>query len=132
MFTAHEAHRKDAPEDMEQLQGKVILVVEDNFFIATEMRRSLATAGAQVLGPVGRIDDALALIARTDCIDGAVVDLNLHGDMAFPVADALVQRCVPFMFVTGYDQGAIPERYRKVPRYQKLDALQDAFKALFN
>lgn len=111
--------------------GKVILVVEDDFFIATDLCRSLATEGIEVLGPVGRIDDALGLIARSGRIDGALVDLNLHGVMAFPVADALSERRVPFMFVTGYDDAAIPERFRKVPHYHKPVALQSVRDVLF-
>lgn len=116
---------------MERLEGKTILVVEDDFFIATDLCRSLETEGVHVLGPVGRIDDALGLIARSDRIDAAMVDLNLHGVMAFPVADALTERRVPFMFVTGYDGAAIPERFKQVPHYQKPVALDAAREVLF-
>ncbi len=111
--------------------GKVILVVEDDFFIATDLCRSLETEGVEVLGPVGRIDDALGLIARSGHIDGALVDLNLHGVMAFPVADALTERRVPFMFVTGYDEAVIPDRYRQVPHYNKPVALKSVREVLF-
>lgn len=116
---------------MDQLDGKVILVVEDEYFIAAELCRSLETAGVRVLGPAGRLGDALDLIAQSDHIDGALVDLSLHGVTAFPVADALAERCVPFLFVTGYDDAAIPERYRSVPHYQKPVALDFAREVLF-
>ncbi|HSJ77874.1 MAG TPA: response regulator [Erythrobacter sp.] len=116
---------------MERLEGKTILVVEDEFFIATDLCRSLEAEGVQVLGPVGRVDDALGMIARSHRIDGALVDLNLHGIMAYPVADALTKRSVPFLFVTGYDCAAIPERFKNVPHYQKPIALEDARDVLF-
>jgi hypothetical protein len=48
-----------------------------------------------------------------------LLDINLRGDMAFPVADALAQRSVPFMFLTGYEEIVIPPRYDDAPRYKK-------------
>jgi CheY-like chemotaxis protein len=117
---------------MERLAGKAILVVEDDFFIATGLRGSLEMMGVQVLGPVGRVDDALALIARSERIDAALLDLNLHGVMAYPVADALSERRVPFMFITGYDHTAIPERFSTVPHSQKLVAPEAVCKAFFS
>lgn len=116
---------------MERLEGKTILVVEDDYFIATDLCRSLVTEGVEVLGPVGRVDDALGVIARSDRIDAALVDLNLHGVMAYPVADALAERRVPFLFVTGYDRAGIPERFRDVPHCQKPVVLEDARDVLF-
>ncbi len=116
---------------MERLERKTILVVEDDFLVATDLCSSLEAEGVQVLGPVGRVDDALGVIARSGRIDGALVDLNLHGVMAYPVADALVERSVPFLFVTGYDKAAIPERFKNVPHRQKPIALGDARAVLF-
>ena len=49
---------------------------------------------------------------------------------SFPVADALQQRAVPFMFTTGYgDSALIPERFLDVPIVRKpytLQSLADA------
>lgn len=116
---------------MERLEGKTILVVEDDFFVAIDLCRSLENEGVQVLGPVGRVDDALGVIDQSGHIDGAFVDLNLHGVLAFPVADALTERSVPFLFLTGYDRAAIPERFNGVPHFQKPIALADARTVLF-
>ena len=116
---------------MNRLDGKMVLVVEDDYFIASEMCRSLETAGAQVIGPIGRVADTLALIARSDRIDGAVLDLNLRDEMAFPVADMLRERGVPFVFATGYDDSVIPEQYRDAPRCRKPVEPETVCRALF-
>lgn len=116
---------------MTEVAGKTVLVVEDDFFIAAQMCRWLEDASAMVLGPAGRVEDALALIARSETIDGAVVDLNLHGTMVFPVARMLRERNVPFVFTTGYDDEAVPEAFRDVPRYQKPVEPERAFETLF-
>lgn len=116
---------------MKRLEGKTILVVEDDYFIATDLCGALRHEGVEVLGPAGRVDDALVLIARSGHIDGALVDINLHGVMAFPVADALSERCVPFLFVTGYDRSVIPERFKTVPHAQKPITIKEARDVLF-
>ena len=94
----------------ELLAGRNVLVVEDEYFIADDMRRVFEESGARVIGPVGSVDDALRVIADTPRIDGAVLDINLREVMVFPVADALRQRGVPFVFATGYEHAAIPPR----------------------
>ncbi len=70
------------------------------------------------MGPAPTIADALALVAA-EPLDGALLDVNLRGEEAFSVADALVERRVPFVFATGYSAEAIPERHRAVPRCEK-------------
>lgn len=101
------------------LAGRRILLVEDEYFIADDLVRAFEADGATLVGPVSSIDDALDLIGGTDRVDGAVLDINLRGEMAYPVADALSARGVPFVFATGYDAAAIPPRYAHVPRCEK-------------
>lgn len=102
------------------LAGRHLLVVEDEFLIAAEMRHALERLGAAVIGPAGSVEAALRLIeTREGRIDGAVLDVNLKGMLIFPVADALARHRVPFVFVTGYDAGVIPAAYRGVPRLDK-------------
>ncbi len=72
-----------------------------------------------MLGPVGHLKDALALIAAEQEIDGAVLDVNLGGDNVFEAADRLIERQIPVVFTTGYDQTAIPARYRQIARCEK-------------
>ena len=96
-----------------------VLVVEDEFYIADEMAQALQTLGAEVVGPVPTKDKALALLASEERIDAAILDINLKGQAVYPVADALAERGVPFVFATGYDQAAVPPPYQTVPRWEK-------------
>jgi CheY-like chemotaxis protein len=96
-----------------------ILVVEDEFMLADDLRNELERAGAVVLGPVPDFKGALALLAGQAHLDGAVLDINLGGETSYPVADELLRREVPFLFTTGYDRLAIPERYQHITRCQK-------------
>jgi CheY-like chemotaxis protein len=95
-----------------------ILVVEDDFVLAAELGRALLDAGATVLGPVGQEEQALALIAA-EAPTCALLDINLGEGMQYTVADALGAKSVPFMFVTGYDDVMIPERFRDIGRIRK-------------
>jgi CheY-like chemotaxis protein len=100
------------------LSGRRILVVEDDYLIATDLARSLEDLGAAVLGPAGSVKDALALLAGVT-IDAAVLDINLGTEKVFPLADTLLSRRVPFVFTTGYDRWIIPSTYAGVPRLEK-------------
>ncbi|MCC2976735.1 response regulator [Sphingomonas sp. PL-96] len=96
-----------------------ILVVEDEYLLADELALELADEGAVVLGPVSNISRALALLDEEARPDGAILDINLGGEPAFPLADALINRGVPLVFTTGYDARAIPERFAGIPRCEK-------------
>ena len=93
------------------LAGRRVLIVEDEYFIAEDLVRTFEAEGAQVIGSVASVADALDLLGETKHLDGAVLDVNLAGEMAYPVADALIARGVPFVFATGYDASTIPPRY---------------------
>ena len=95
-----------------------VLVVEDDFMIANQFARELALLGAEVVGPVGSLARAIEL-AETADFDCALVDINLRGVEAYPVADVLLRRGSPIAFVTGYDRTHIPERFNNVPLIQK-------------
>jgi DNA-binding LytR/AlgR family response regulator len=101
------------------LAGRRVLVVEDEYLLAAEVVKDIRALGAEVIGPVATVDDALDLLAETERLDAALLDLNLCGEMAFPIADALMERGVPFVFATGYDRFAIPPRYAAVRRFEK-------------
>ena len=109
----------------DRLAGHKILIVEDEFFVADSLAMYLESLGAVVVGPAPGVAVALDLIAGTDRIDGAILDINLHGHPAFPVADALAARGVPFVFVTGYGSESIPERYASAPRRTKPFRAED-------
>lgn len=96
-----------------------ILVVEDEYLLADELATELADCGAQVLGPAPNVERALALLDAQPLPDGAILDINLGGEPAFPVADALIGHGVPIVFTTGYDAGALPDRFADIPRCEK-------------
>jgi CheY-like chemotaxis protein len=101
------------------LAGRRILVAEDEYFLADDLANILRKAGTEVLGPIGDTQEALRVVQDEACIDAAILDINLHGAMIFPVAAALRRRHTPFVFTTGYDQAAIPPEYSEVPRWVK-------------
>jgi CheY-like chemotaxis protein len=107
-------------EEIAALRGRRVLVVEDDYYIAVDLARALEAAGAVVVGPCGRVAEALALIESTGAgLDAATLDINLHDAVVYPVADALRARGVPFAFATGYDAMMVPPAYADVPRCEK-------------
>jgi CheY-like chemotaxis protein len=102
-----------------ELNGRVVLVVEDEYLVARPLCRLLTAMGAKIVGPAATIAQALALLETTDRIDFGLLDINLRGVPAFPIADALIARGVRFAFATGYGDDLIPERYRGVTILQK-------------
>lgn len=102
------------------LAGRRLLVVEDEWLIAGQLRRTLERAGAVVLGPALSIEQALALLADEPPLDGALLDLNLRGELATPVARHLAERDVPFLLVTAYASDSEDEPLlRAAPRVGK-------------
>jgi CheY-like chemotaxis protein len=112
------------------LEGCRVLVVEDEYMLARDLSQSLEDAGACVLGPLRSVDDALKLLRGEQDVDGAVLDLNLCGQLVFPVADALAIRGVPFVFATGYNREIVPERYGHVKRCEKPVAVNAVVRAV--
>lgn len=96
-----------------------ILVVEDEYLIASEVKRWLQAAGFEVLGPVPSVDQALDLIEGRRP-DAAILDVNLgEGDNAYPLADKLGVMGVPYLFATGDVRLTDASAYRNRPRLEK-------------
>jgi DNA-binding LytR/AlgR family response regulator len=95
-----------------RLAGLKVLVVEDNYLIAEHVRSILDDQGCEVLGPVARVAAGLALIEHGPRPDCALLDVNLNGELCFPLARALAGDDVPVVLLTGYDDRAIiPEDF---------------------
>lgn len=97
-----------------------ILIVEDEYFIAQEMAEALEGAGMTVLGPCPKVADALELLAGEEpCgappCDAAVLDASLRGVSSLPVCEALGLRGIPFVVVTGFSAGQIPDLMAAAP-----------------
>jgi CheY-like chemotaxis protein len=100
-------------------------VVEDDYFIADDVCRTLEDQGANVLGPAPSVADALALLARGDRPDTALLDVKLGDEVVYPLADVLHEQGIPIIFVTAYRQKDLPEAYARTPRCEKpLDMRQ--------
>jgi DNA-binding response OmpR family regulator len=106
------------------LEGIRVLVVEDEFLVATLIEDMLMAAGGVVAGPIPRLSEALDAVDR-GTFDAAVLDVNLGGDRVHPVADALSRRNVPFVFVTGYGTGVLSGEHAERPRLCKPFKMAD-------
>lgn len=114
------------------LKGLRILIVEDEAPIALQVEDMLVESDCDVVGPASRVGQALKLI-DDEAVDAAVLDLNIAGDLVYPVADALEKRGLPYIFATGYGASSLTEPYRGRPVLQKpfsrrelLQAMQEA------
>ena len=101
------------------LTDRRVLVVEDEYFIADEIRLGLVDLGAEVLGPFANVQQASAFLRTGTPIDAALLDINLRSEMVFPLARALRSRGIPVVFTTGYGKGAIGPEFRNIELWQK-------------
>jgi CheY-like chemotaxis protein len=100
------------------LAGRRILVVEDQYLLADDIRRVLERAGAEVIGPVPSLEAGLEAVATTE-LHAAVLDINLNGSYVFPVAEELARRNIPIVFATGYDEWFVPTAFKGHTRIEK-------------
>lgn len=101
------------------LRDRIILVVEDESLIADHLAVILKDAGAQVIGPADGLPSAILLASETERIEAALLNIFLNGVTVFPLVDELQARAVPILFLTGYDDGDIPEAYSHIRRCDK-------------
>lgn len=101
-----------------ELKGCRVLVVEDDTLVAWDIEALLQDCGATVLGPVGRLAQALDLIAAAG-FDIALLDLNLGRDNSLQAADQLDKAGIPFVFLSGHSADFLPERHRDRPLVAK-------------
>jgi CheY-like chemotaxis protein len=100
-----------------------LLLVEDELVVGMFMQELLESIGYRSTEPIGRLSDALAA-AQRERFRGAVLDMNLNGEIVYPLAELLVAQQVPFVFVTGYAPRSVDPRFTTVPILQK-PVLQD-------
>lgn len=91
------------------LSGRRMLVVEDEMLVLMNIEIAFEELGCSAIHAAASVAEALALLVRHD-FDAALVDVNLSGEKSYPVADALAQLGIPFIFSTGYsDHGDRPD-----------------------
>lgn len=92
------------------LRDARVFIVEDEFIVAALLEDRLRSLGCDVVGPAATVTEALDLLAA-EPVDVAVLDVNIAGEKVFPVADALEERGVPFIFATAYGASGINDRH---------------------
>lgn len=92
-------------------QGRRVLIAEDDYLVATELANEFRAANAQVIGPCASLAEATRLAGTSQM---AVLDVDLKGQMVFPLADRMLREGVPFVFYTGFDKPLLPPRFADV------------------
>lgn len=112
------------------LDGLRLLVAEDEFILADDLRAALEDRGAVVIGPAPSVAEAMDLVQTSGHLDGAILDVNLGGERIFPVADELERRGIVYVFTTGYDRKIIPPTYAHIPCCEKPISLGAVIRAI--
>ncbi len=99
--------------------GLKILLVEDEYVIASDLKQILTSLGADIIGPAATIAAAEKLLGNNPPPDAAILDINVRGALVYPIAENLVTKGVPFAFVTGYSANSVPAEYSAAPHCEK-------------
>ncbi len=101
---------EDAPAAIRvKITGRRILLVEDEPLVAMMMSQMIGGMGAEVVGPFGTLREAIA--AGAEGLDAAVLDINVGGELVYPLAERLARRGTPLIFLTGYDAKSVDDRF---------------------
>jgi len=111
------------------LNGRSVLIVEDESMVAMLLQDTLEDIGYTVIGLAPRLNEALKKAASL-VFDIAILDVNLNGSSSFPVAEVLKARGLPFIFATGYSGTSLPDFLQRVPIVQKPFQPQELEKAI--
>ena len=101
-----------------KLPAQRILIVEDEALVAMILEDQLADLGVSVAATCASVPDAMQAI-ENNAPHAAILDVNLRGQLVYPVADCLLDRGIPFVFVTGYGRESIDRRYSFVKVLEK-------------
>jgi len=108
-------------------------VVEDQMMIAFELKEMLERMGCETVGPCRNLKAGLKAVAR-EKVDFAILDINLGaGENSAPIADALLEEKVPFVFLTAYSGSiALPDRFNEIGCYDKPVSSDDIGRAIYS
>jgi CheY-like chemotaxis protein len=96
-----------------------ILLAEDEYLQAFDIHNELLDRGAAVIGPLSDLEVAIAEVKSEPRIDAAIIDVNLGGELVFPLVDDLVRRDIPIIFTTAYGPEVVPFRLRHLTLVEK-------------
>ena len=107
-----------------------ILIVEDEALVAMILEDQLQELGVAIVASCATVAEAIKLLDQ-DTPDAAILDVNLGGQLVYPVADRLMARGIPFVFVTGYGRESVDQRYSAV-RVLEKPVERQVLEALFS
>ena len=121
--TVHEGEKGHNGTDnhakqLSTVPGQRILLIEDEALVAMMIQDLLTEYGHSIIGPITRLPEAIQAAQSID-YDAAILDINLGDGMAYPVADIVVARGIPFVFVTGYEPDTVDKRFSGVSVLKK-------------
>lgn len=111
------------------LEHRRVLLVEDETFVLMMIEDMLLDLGAETVKTASRLEEGKRVAEEAD-VDLAVLDVNLGGQMSYPIAEVLQARGIPFLFSTGYGTQGHAIRWKGVPTLQKPYAAQDLARAV--
>lgn len=112
---AQPGHRSIAPvEDgpaasLSSIKGRRILLVEDEPLVAMMMTQMICDLGGEVVGPFSTVNEALGVALEP--VEAAVLDVNVAGELVYPLAERLATHRTPMIFLTGYDANSVDRRF---------------------
>jgi CheY-like chemotaxis protein len=114
------------------LKGLRILLVEDTALVASEFKRVLAREGCELVAHCDSLSAALDAARSQNPLSGALLDVNLRGELVYPAAEILAERGVPLIFLTGYSGEFLPVRFAACPILEKPFSAADLRKAMLS
>lgn len=114
------------------LAGRDVLLVEDETLVSFMIEDMLTELGAATVRHAARVDSGLALLSQRKP-SLAVLDVNIAGELVYPIAERLEQAGVPFIFITGYGRQGLAQHWRGHDVLQKpltLAMLEDSLRGL--
>ena len=107
------------------IEGISVFVVEDEALVLLNLEDMLDELGCLVVGPAMRLDKATKLLDEGAVADVAILDVNVAGEMVFPLARKLLERQIPIVFATGYGKVGLPDEFHNNPVLQKPYTMND-------
>jgi two-component sensor histidine kinase len=100
------------------LPGQRIMIVEDEALVAMILEDQLEELGISIVATCASVSEAMNAIEKS-APEAAILDVNLGGQLVYPVADCLIDRGIPFVFITGYGRESVDQRYSFVKILEK-------------
>jgi len=112
------------------LDGRRVLIVEDEVIVAFNMECEVQDAGGEIVGPAHTLAEAQKLLAER--IDVAILDINICGQSVWPIAKVLRERGIPYVLASANcgDAHAVNPAFTSVPCFDKPVAMPRLIAAL--